>query len=224
MATLAIDTTGKLPNVAVVHEGKSFHCFGESGSSTEELPGLVAKLLETATLDFAALERIIIAVGPGSFTGIRTGVSFAQGIATARQCPLLGLDVISARFALLLPSLTPKRYVATLRANKSEFFYRSFVLNQDHSLGDISEIAVVAEEDLRTSFPADCLLELDSLELEQDCAKGMLNAWCNEEFTKKPLFQHPCANTPLELLYVKPVHALTIAQRQARAENQSTQR
>lgn len=221
MPILAIDTSGKLPNVAVANEGKILaHCFGEAGSSTEELPKIVSQLLDSASLNFSAIESIIVAVGPGSFTGIRTGVSFAQGIATARESTLIGLDVISARFALLLPDLEPGMYCATLRANKSEFFFRNFVVNADQSLGDFSEIGVVAEQDLNEELRQAPLLELDDLELEQRCSIGMVTAWSNENFTNKGLFQRSSAATKLELLYVKPVHALTIAQRQARANGQ----
>ena len=168
---------------------------------------------------FSEIDKIVVAVGPGSFTGIRTGVSFAQGISTARESLLYGLDVISARFALLLPNLSAGVYCATLRANKSEFFFRSFVVSGDNSLGEISEIGVVEEGELDTKFDPATLIDLDSLDLEQRCSVGMVTAWYDENFAEKRLFQQSCPATPLELLYVKPVHALTIAERQARAQD-----
>ena len=57
---------------------------------------LIARVLERAGLDFAALDRIAVTTGPGSFTGLRVGIAAARGIALAAGKPAVGLSTLAA--------------------------------------------------------------------------------------------------------------------------------
>ncbi len=51
----------------------------------EALIPLIGRVVETAGIDYAALDRIVVTVGPGSFTGLRVGVAAARGHRTGGE-------------------------------------------------------------------------------------------------------------------------------------------
>ncbi len=62
---------------------------------------LIGRLMEKANLEFTALERIAVCVGPGGFSGIRAGVAAARGIGLAAGVPVCGatsLAILAAAF------------------------------------------------------------------------------------------------------------------------------
>lgn len=62
----------------------------------EALMPMVARVMSAAQLDFGALDRIAVTVGPGSFTGLRVGVAAARGFALAAGKPAVGLTTLAA--------------------------------------------------------------------------------------------------------------------------------
>ena len=68
----------------------------------EALMPLIARVVEQSGIAFAALDRIAVTTGPGSFTGLRVGLSAARGIALAANKPVVGLTTLSAYAAPLV--------------------------------------------------------------------------------------------------------------------------
>jgi tRNA threonylcarbamoyladenosine biosynthesis protein TsaB len=62
----------------------------------ERLAPLVQELMAEAGAEFRDLERIAVTVGPGSFTGLRVGISFARALALALQKPCIGVSTLEA--------------------------------------------------------------------------------------------------------------------------------
>src|ERR1022692_5189393 len=65
----------------------------------EALMPLIARVIRQAGIAFAALDRIAVTTGPGSFTGLRVGLSAARGIALAANKPVVGLSTLAAHAA-----------------------------------------------------------------------------------------------------------------------------
>jgi tRNA threonylcarbamoyladenosine biosynthesis protein TsaB len=65
---------------------------GERPGHTTRLLPLAAELLARADLPWAALERIAVGVGPGTFTGLRIGVATARGLAQSLETPVVGVS------------------------------------------------------------------------------------------------------------------------------------
>lgn len=66
---------------------------------TTELAPALAELLTCCGLSIGQISALGVAIGPGSFTSLRVGLSFAKGLALARSLPLVGiptLDIIAA--------------------------------------------------------------------------------------------------------------------------------
>lgn len=90
---LGIDCAGSRGGVALMDpEGAVWaRDLGERGSHAESLIRSVLAVLEEAGVGWSEVARIAVAVGPGSFTGIRVGVAAARGFAQARDIPLTGV-------------------------------------------------------------------------------------------------------------------------------------
>jgi tRNA threonylcarbamoyladenosine biosynthesis protein TsaB len=68
----------------------------------EALMPVIARVIEQSGIAFAALDRIAVTTGPGSFTGLRVGLSAARGIALAANKPVVGLTTLTAYAAPLV--------------------------------------------------------------------------------------------------------------------------
>jgi tRNA threonylcarbamoyladenosine biosynthesis protein TsaB len=62
----------------------------------EALMPLIARVVKQAGVAFTRLDRIAVTTGPGSFTGLRVGLSAARGIALAADKPIVGLTTLAA--------------------------------------------------------------------------------------------------------------------------------
>lgn len=96
MLTLAVDTTTNRGSFALARNGRVIgETFGEAGSTHgERLPGELRALLGRQGLTTADVERYAVALGPGSFTGLRVGIATVQGLALAHGRPVVGMPVL----------------------------------------------------------------------------------------------------------------------------------
>ncbi|MFN3536432.1 MAG: tRNA (adenosine(37)-N6)-threonylcarbamoyltransferase complex dimerization subunit type 1 TsaB [Brevundimonas sp.] len=62
----------------------------------ERLGGMVRAAMASARWSFEDLDRIAVTTGPGSFTGLRVGLAFAQGLGLALDRPVAGLSTLAA--------------------------------------------------------------------------------------------------------------------------------
>lgn len=100
---LAIDTATRWLGLAL-HDGTAvlaevgWRCLN---NHTIELTPGIQKMMQRANVSAADLDGIAVAIGPGSYTGLRIGLSVAKGLALANQTPLIGvptLDILAAAF------------------------------------------------------------------------------------------------------------------------------
>jgi tRNA threonylcarbamoyladenosine biosynthesis protein TsaB len=103
---LAIDTATRWTALAL-HDGAAVIAeLGWSGGNTHtvELAPALSGMLKRAAVQLAELQGIAVAIGPGSYTGLRVGLGLAKGLALANQTPLVGvptLDIVAAAFGEL---------------------------------------------------------------------------------------------------------------------------
>lgn len=98
MLVLAIDTSADRAAAAILgasgERGRAVE-FLKTGHA-ERLMGVIAEALRQAGAGYADLDRIVVSVGPGSFTGVRVGVAAARGLALALNVSAVGVCTLEA--------------------------------------------------------------------------------------------------------------------------------
>jgi tRNA threonylcarbamoyladenosine biosynthesis protein TsaB len=133
---LAFDTSTEIMSVAVQRGAPCAHAplqqqsAGGAQASSSLLPA-IQHLLERAGLRLQELDAIVFGRGPGSFTGLRTACSVAQGLGFGAGVPVLGVDTLLAvaEEARLAEGAT--RVVAVLDARMDEVYWASYA-HADH--------------------------------------------------------------------------------------------
>ncbi len=109
MLTLAFDTATSVATSALVDDSE---VLGERVSRAQTLLEDVDALLRQAGKQTRDLDALAVGIGPGSFTGVRIGLSTARGLALARGIPVAGvstLDALEAGAPGALPVIDARR-------------------------------------------------------------------------------------------------------------------
>lgn len=98
MTGLIIDTSGPWLNMALCREEKTLASVSQltGKKQAESLPAELENMLTSAKLKLSDINWLAVTVGPGSFTGLRVGISFAQGLAMGNNLRLLPLNTLDA--------------------------------------------------------------------------------------------------------------------------------
>jgi tRNA threonylcarbamoyl adenosine modification protein YeaZ/ribosomal-protein-alanine acetyltransferase len=107
----------------------------------EALGPMVERLFVEAGLKPEQLSRIVVTYGPGTFTGLRIGLSFAKGMALALNIPLVGIDSLTATAAPYFNSV--EKIVVAHQAGGTGLFYWAAFKNGEMTapaLGNIEDI------------------------------------------------------------------------------------
>lgn len=130
MHVLAIDTALEACAAAVLDTERGAIIAHESlemvRGHAEALMPLIARVLDRAALRFATLDRIAVTTGPGSFTGLRVGISAARGIALAAGKPAVGLSTLAAYAAPLIAADDTLPVVSVVDARHDHVYLQVF--------------------------------------------------------------------------------------------------
>jgi tRNA threonylcarbamoyladenosine biosynthesis protein TsaB len=130
MRVLAIDTALAACSAAVLDTANGGIVANESlamaRGHAEALMPLLARLMKEAGMSFRDLDRIAVTTGPGSFTGLRVGISAARGIALAAGKPAVGLSTLSAYAAPHLAGDDTTPVVAAIDARHEHVYLQVF--------------------------------------------------------------------------------------------------
>lgn len=98
MLTLAFESSAKAASVALVRDGKLISQYSQCSGLTHSrtLLPMAEDLLKNAEMSLDIVDLFAVAHGPGSFTGIRIGVSTVKGLAWASDKPCIGVSTLEA--------------------------------------------------------------------------------------------------------------------------------
>jgi tRNA threonylcarbamoyladenosine biosynthesis protein TsaB len=95
---LALDTTTRAGSVAVARDLEILAVVEGDASRThgERLPGEIAAALDRASIAAGDVDLLVVASGPGAFTGLRIGLAAIQGLAMVLNTPVVGISALDA--------------------------------------------------------------------------------------------------------------------------------
>lgn len=125
---LSIETATELCGTALVHRGECVaqRIVAEKNIHSERLMVLIDEILKETNVGVASLDGIAISIGPGSFTGLRIGLSAAKGLAYACSLPLLAvptLDSIAEEAVRVNAAADGDILCALIDAKRDEAYY-----------------------------------------------------------------------------------------------------
>ncbi|AWW31315.1 tRNA (adenosine(37)-N6)-threonylcarbamoyltransferase complex dimerization subunit type 1 TsaB [Echinicola strongylocentroti] len=105
----------------------------------------IKDLLEQYGVESTALEAVAVSEGPGSYTGLRIGVSTAKGIAFAHQIPLIGISTLDALAAPLVGLVEdPSFIIPMIDARRMEVYSKVF----DHGMVEQEALSPVIVDEM----------------------------------------------------------------------------
>src|SRR5437588_10822850 len=90
----------------------------------EALMPLIGRVMRDSGVAFASLDRIAVTTGPGSFTGLRVGLSAARGIALAANKPVVGVTTLTAYAAPVVSQNPEQPVVSAIDARHEQVYFQ----------------------------------------------------------------------------------------------------
>jgi tRNA threonylcarbamoyl adenosine modification protein YeaZ len=90
----------------------------------EALMPLIDRVMKASGLPYLGLDRIAVTTGPGSFTGLRVGISAARGIGLAADKPVVGLTTLSAYVTPLVADKQEQPIIAAIDARHDHVYFQ----------------------------------------------------------------------------------------------------
>ena len=128
MNILALDTCTEMCSAAVMINGKTYERseLTQRGHS-EKILGMLDAVMAEAKCTLADIDVVAFGRGPGSFTGVRIGIGVAQGIAFARQLPVIPVSTMAAVAQLAIDNHAATRIAVAMDARMGEVYAAHFV-------------------------------------------------------------------------------------------------
>ena len=144
MILLGIESSSRKLSVGLMKDKIFSELFSEKINDTaNSLPILSKQLINKALLSFEDLDAICISAGPGSFTGLRIGMSYAKGIALALNIPIVPIST----FDSLAHDNTVKKLSVLIYSHGNTFYICEYNLDNG-KLSKSTEPKVILKENV----------------------------------------------------------------------------
>jgi len=161
MKVLGIDTSTSCGSVGLIDDESiiSEYLLNIPVTHSERLLGAIGLILKEARFAIGDLDGWALSLGPGSFTGLRIGVSTVKGLALASQKPVVGVSTLDVLAYQISP--TPYHICPILDARKGEVYTASYLYGEGNDLKRESVYQAIKPEELirkiqeRTIFVGD---------------------------------------------------------------------
>jgi tRNA threonylcarbamoyladenosine biosynthesis protein TsaB len=172
---LGVDTATWRASVGVVVDGEvaaEQSQLADSSHAVSLLP-LIANVLRAAGCTIEELDGVAVSSGPGSFTGLRIGLSVAKGLGRATGAHVVGIPTLEA----LARTVADRRgaICAALDARKGEVYAACFDANDDH-WRRLTPDLLLTPESLVGTLPAPCTVLGDAVQVYGDLLRTRLGS------------------------------------------------
>ncbi len=137
-------------------------------SASERLVPVVRELLAGRGWALAELAAVVVVTGPGSFTGVRVGLSAAKGLSEAGAVPLIGISRLALLAAMATVEAEDAAVHVVLDAGRGEFYYGRYLGRrcEEESLLTGGEVVAKVGEERVMACEARVLAELGALRVQ----------------------------------------------------------
>ena len=191
---LNIETATKNCSVAIAKNGETILCkeIAEEGySHAEKLHVFIEELLKEAGVSFQELAAVAVSQGPGSYTGLRIGVSAAKGLCFALNIPLIAVDTLQTLASKA--KIAEGKIIPMLDARRMEVY--SAVFNSDLEKERAIEAEIITEDSFKDYA--------ETLYFVGDCAEKCKSVLTKENFVFLEDIKYPSANEMSTISYDK---------------------
>jgi tRNA threonylcarbamoyl adenosine modification protein YeaZ len=152
MILLAIDCSARLC-AACVYDAGAGRELGRAvldlgKGHAEHLMAVIADALSASGVGYSDLDAIAVSVGPGSFTGVRVGVSTARGLALALKIPAIGVTTLEALAAQAREGFPDRAVLVALDGGREEIhaalYDEAAILRYGPAVATLAEMAGMA--------------------------------------------------------------------------------
>jgi tRNA threonylcarbamoyladenosine biosynthesis protein TsaB len=149
MTTLALEFSSEVRSCALQRSpGGEVYSSQVTGQRHTPALKLIAQTLEKAGMRSGDIRRVVVGLGPGSYTGIRIALSVAQGLHLALGCELVGISSLFVMAADICKSGRSSPFAAVVDAQRNEFYFSAYdVVNS--RLTEIVPLEIVTSEELK---------------------------------------------------------------------------
>ncbi|SNR85113.1 tRNA (adenosine(37)-N6)-threonylcarbamoyltransferase complex dimerization subunit type 1 TsaB [Flavobacterium sp. ov086] len=191
---LNIETATKNCSVSIAKNGETILCkeIAEEGySHAEKLHVFIEEIIEAAGITVQDLTAIAVSQGPGSYTGLRIGVSAAKGLCFALNIPLIAVDTLQTLASQA--KVSDGKIIPMLDARRMEVYSEVFNAKLEVERG--IEAEVITEDSFATYT--------DVLYFVGDCADKCKPVLTKDNFVFLEEIKYPSASAMSKISYDK---------------------
>ncbi len=146
MRILGLDTSGRTASAAILdtqqHVLLGEHTVYTTRTHSQVIMPMAMALLKECRMQIADVDCFAVAVGPGSYTGLRIGIAAVQGMAMVKDTPCIGVSTLES-----LAARVPEADILAVMHARSDLFYAAWFSNDGRMTPDklqtVGEIAEV---------------------------------------------------------------------------------
>lgn len=191
---LNIETATKNCSVSIAKNGETILCkeIAEEGySHAEKLHVFIEEIIAEAKISVQDLDAIAVSQGPGSYTGLRIGVSAAKGLCFALNIPLIAVDTLQTLASQV--KVSDGKIIPMLDARRMEVYSEIFTANLE------IEREIQAEVIDENSFAA----FTETIYFVGDCAEKCKSVLTKENFVFLEDVKYPSASAMSKISFDK---------------------
>jgi tRNA threonylcarbamoyladenosine biosynthesis protein TsaB len=144
---LGIESSSKQCSIAIntdkdIHESSSV----VNNDSVNSLPIMAEEMINNLSLTFKRLDGIAVSMGPGSFTGLRIGLSYAKGLALSLNIPIIPISTFDLILLPRVKDLTGDLITVIIHSHGSTVYQSKYTLKNNSYISQEDPISITIQE------------------------------------------------------------------------------